>query len=216
MKAAVKAIQRHNVDVVGFQELQAPQLKEFNKLTHNKFGVYPGFKKGKGDNENSIAWDKSKFSLVNAHTIKIPYFNGQKRDMPVVVLRNKETGQKAVFMNFHNPADTKRFHHQEKYRDRATDIEIAAVKRIEKRTGLPVILTGDMNESTEYYRRMTAGTNMTSAHLSGQHGDQHHLGIDHIYGSPAVTFSQFMRDRSKQIRFATDHPMLVSHVHIKG
>lgn len=37
-----------------------------------------------------------------------------------------------------------------------------------------------------------------------------------MYGSPAVTFSGFRRDHSKLVQHASDHPMLVSHVHIKG
>jgi endonuclease/exonuclease/phosphatase family metal-dependent hydrolase len=216
MKAAVKEMKKNKLDVVGFQEMQAPQLKEFQKLTDNQYGVYPGFKLGNKNTENSIAWNKDKYALVEAHTIDIPYFNGHMRKMPVVTLRDKETGQEMVMMNVHNPADTRRFHNQEQYRDKATQIETDEIKKMEKKTGLPVFLTGDFNETTEADQHVTAATNLTPANLSAHNGDQNHVGIDHMYGSPRATFSHFKRDHGKLVQFASDHPMLVSHVHIKG
>ncbi|MBX7098047.1 MAG: endonuclease/exonuclease/phosphatase family protein [Myxococcaceae bacterium] len=210
MKAAVKEIKKQKLDVIGFQEMQAPQLKEFMKLTDGKYGVYPGFKLGKRDTENSIAWNKEKYDLVEAHTIDVPYFNGNMRKMPVVTLRDKDTGQEVVMMNVHNPADTKRFHNQEAYRDKATAIELAEAKRMEQTTGLPVLFTGDFNETTEANQHVAAGSNLHAA------SDGRPAGIDHMYGSPAVKFTDFMRDHSKRVRYASDHPLLVGHVHIKG
>ncbi len=214
MKYVVQKIKQHKVDVVGFQELQGDQLQAFNKLTDNKFGVYPGFKLGKRESVNSVAWDKKKWDLVKADSVKIPYFNGSKRDMPVVLLQNRETGQKAYFTNFHNPADTKRFHKQEKYRDAAEKIEVALVNRLEK-SGHPVFLTGDMNESTDFQRRMAQGTNLHSAN-QGEKGRDARPAIDWIYGSKDVNFSEFERDRSRLVRKTTNHPMVVAHARIRA
>ena len=66
-----------------------------------------------GDTENSIAWRRDRFELVGADTVAIPYFNGRIRQMPVVRLRDRATSQDSIFINVHNPANTRRFPHQE-------------------------------------------------------------------------------------------------------
>lgn len=207
MHTTVHKILANKVDVVGFQELQHVQANEFLKGTHGKYGLFPKT----GDTENAIAWNKEKFKLVKHKTINIPYFNGHKRKMPIVILEDKKTGQRMIFTNFHNPADTARFHHQEKWRDRATAIETKMVRRLEKSTGLPVFMTGDMNEKQETFNKITHGTNLHAAH-----GSRHQVGIDHMYGGPRAHFSRYVSDHSKQIKYASDHPMLRAHVHVSA
>ncbi|MBX5481875.1 MAG: hypothetical protein IRZ16_08575, partial [Myxococcaceae bacterium] len=111
---------------------------------------------------NSIAWRKDKWELVKGRSVTVPYFEGHKKQMPVVLLKNKETGQKAWFINVHNPASTKLHPHNEHWRDVAAQKEIALIKKLEK-TGLPVILTGDMNEKQEARRHILRGTDMKAA-----------------------------------------------------
>lgn len=83
--------------------------------------------------------------------------------MPVVRLRHKKTGQEIYVANFQNPASVKKFADQEKWRDAATEKQIALVNRLRKETGLPVFLTGNMNERDGYDEKMTARTDMTWA-----------------------------------------------------
>lgn len=216
MRRAIELLERHKVDIVGFQELQKDQLKVFQEKAGDKFGVYPGFKLGKGDNVNSLAWRKDKWDLVKADSIAIPYFDGHKVDMPVVRLRNKETGQEAYFTNFHNPAST-RFHPgNEGWRDKATELQIDLVNRLRKESGLPVFVTGDMNERAEYYDKITRGTGMVSADEGPGGRRPKNMGIDWIFGSPDVTFSDFVRDRGDLVRRTSDHPMIVSRARIGG
>ena len=57
--------------------------------------------------------------------MRIPYFNGNPRPMPVVLLRDKAPGMMTYFANFHNPADTAAYRNQGRWRAEATRIEIA-------------------------------------------------------------------------------------------
>lgn len=216
VRYAAEMIQKNKVDVVGFQELQPDQLKEFQKVTKNEFGVYPGFELGRRESVNSIVWRKEDWSLVKADSIQIPYFNGQKRPMPVVLLRNKKTGQKAYFTNFHNPADTKRFKNQERFRDAATKLQVDLVNRLIKKTGLAVFLTGDMNENQEYHSKMTRGTELESAHKGINGARENNTGIDWIFGSKNVEFTDYDKNRSKLVRKTTNHPMVISKARIRA
>jgi endonuclease/exonuclease/phosphatase family metal-dependent hydrolase len=207
MHRAVQLIQQKQLDVVGFQEFQAPQAKEFQKLAGQQYGLFHA----KGDTVNSIAWRKDKFQLVSAETFKVPYFNGHMVEMPIVRLRDKQTGQEAYFMNTHNPADTYRFHHQQAYRERDTQIEAATIARL-KQSGLPVFFTGDMNEHEPFFDRLTHSTPMVTANDAKTRAH----GIDWITATPGVRFDHFRRDRSKLVQATTDHPIVTARARIDG
>ena len=59
------------------------------------------------DTENAIIWRKSTMEFVSGETFDIPYFNGNIRHVPAVLLREKSSGRTAYFMNVHNPANTR-------------------------------------------------------------------------------------------------------------
>ncbi len=211
IRSAVDLLERHDVDVVGFQEFQRDQFTEFQKVAGDTFVVYPGFKLGKPEVVNSIAWRKDTWDLVKADHIDIPYFDGKPRKMPVIRLRHKQTGQEAYFANFHNPASTRKHGDHEKWRDVATLKEIDLVNRLRKETGLPVFVTGDMNERDEYYRMMTQKTDMVSADTRANGKAPAKMAIDWIFGTESqVTFSDYTRDRSPLVQKTTDHPVVVS------
>ena len=212
MKLAVEAIQKHKLDVVGLQEVEPGQRKAFMQDTKNQFDMYPG-KYGGADPVNSIAWRKDKFEFVKGTNVTVPYFEGRDKKMPVVLLKSKETGQRVWVMNVHNPADTKSHPHNEKNRDLATQKEMAFIKHLEKTTGHPVILTGDMNEKAEARQQITKGTDMTAA-MNGKNPRSQQVGIDWIFGSHGVHFDGFDRDTSNKVRRASDHPLIYSNVHI--
>ncbi|MDB5101182.1 MAG: hypothetical protein JWM80_5603 [Cyanobacteria bacterium RYN_339] len=212
MKGVVELMKKHDVDVVGFQEMQHDQAAAFQKQLGDKYALYPGTK---GDSENSIAWRKDKFDLVKTSSIAIPYFNGHTRHMPVVLLRDKQTGQLQYICNFHNPADTAQFHHQQKYRTEAMHREIALVNKLRQQTGLPVFVTGDMNEGNEYYNGMTHGAKGMHSSTGLPSGrPPKNPGIDWIFGSQNVTFSDQERDHGALVRHTTDHPMIIAHAHV--
>jgi hypothetical protein len=209
MKGAVALLKKHNVDIVGFQEFQKDQYETFKKLAGGTYDVFTGKIGKKMNTENSIAWKKADWSLVKGSYIDVPYFGGHIRQMPVVRLKNKHTGQEAYFINVHNPADTAQHHGQEKYRDDATRREIALINKLTKESGLPVFFVGDMNEHEESYQQVTKGAPMTAAAVAtGTKASK--VGIDWIYGTKGVQFSHYVKDRGADVQRATDHPIVVA------
>ncbi len=213
MKLAAQVIQQHKLDVVGFQEFEPSQRTAFMHDTENQFAMYPGHHASKADPVNSIAWRKDKFEFVKGTHVTVPYFEGHLKQMPVVLLKSKETGQKMWVMNVHNPADTKNHPRNEHNRDVATAKEIAFIKNLEKTTGYPVVMTGDMNEKAEARQHVVAGTDMHTA-MSGKHSHSHAVGIDWMFGSPNVHFDGYSRDAGRKVRAASDHPLVYSDVYI--
>jgi endonuclease/exonuclease/phosphatase family metal-dependent hydrolase len=208
-------LRQHHVDLVGFQEMQHDQAAEFKRVAP-EYSVY-STTHGKGknpDTENSIAWRKDKFQLVKGSTLDIPYFEGGIRHIPVVLLRDKKTGQQVYVINTHNPADTKKHHQQERYRDEATRREVALVNKL-KATGIPVIVTGDMNETNEAYDHFHGEAGLQAAMTDSKGRLPKRTGIDWIFGTKGnVQFSHYGRDRGALEQKTSDHPMVYSNVHL--
>lgn len=213
---AATLLRRHGADVVGFQELQRSQLAALQRQTGMDF--YPGLSTPERDPENSIGWRRDRWTAVEKRTVDIPYFNGSPRAMPFVRLRSVTTGLEAWFANFHNPADTSRFPRQQRYRDRATDIQVVLVNEL-LTTGLPVFVTGDMNEREEYFCRFTGRTPMVAARGGSNDGRcqaAQPRAVDWIFGSPDVTFTDYVEDRGRLVDITTDHPVIVARARIGG
>jgi hypothetical protein len=214
---AAELVRRHRADVVGFQELQAPQLAAIQQQSDLDF--YPGSTMSRADSENSIGWRRGVWVPVEQRTVAIPYFDGHRRAMPYVKLRNVATGIEAWFANFHNPADTRAFPRQQAFRDQATDREVALVNRLVRQSDAPVFVTGDMNERDDYRCRMTGGAPMVAARGTGDNETcrgQQPGGIDWIFGSQGVTFTGYVEDRGPLADRATDHPVVVAGVRLVG
>lgn len=207
MPDAVKLLNDHKVDVVGFQEFQRDQMQAFKTITKGSWGTYPG----ESNSANAIAWRTDTWSLVKGDTFKVPYFNGNMKDMPVVRLRNKQSGQEIYVLNVHNPADTKKFHHQEAHRDRATAIEVALINKLQRESGLPIFFTGDLNERQEARDKVVGGTDLVAAEKTKKS-----QGIDWIFGSDGVQFSGYTRRRDALVKRTTDHPIVVTRARIPG
>ncbi len=218
-RRAASLVLSHGVEVVGFQEMQADQLASFQRATGGRFAAYPGFELGRLNTENSIAWRTDTWQLVEKRPVSIPYFRGHQRLMPVVRLRNPATGIEAWFANFHNPADTRQWGHNQHWRTVATGKEILIANQLRAETGLPVFITGDMNERAEYFCAMTGGTDLEAA-LGGSNDGACHPPriryVDWIFGSQDVTFSGYLEDASQFVRHTSDHPMIVSEAHLVG
>ena len=213
----VALLARHGSDVAGFQELQGPQLAVLQRRSGMDF--FPGFSLGRLGTDNSLGWRRDRWVAVEKHTVAIPYFDGGIRQMPYVRLRNLRTGIEAWFANFHNPAETARFHHQQRYRVRATRIEAQLARRLVGTTGLPVFITGDMNERAPYFCRLTATAPMVAAHGGSNNGTcraGRPRTIDWIFGSRGVDFTSYDEDRSQLVDLTTDHPVITAGVHLVG
>jgi Endonuclease/Exonuclease/phosphatase family len=219
IKWVTRLLTRYTVDVVGFQEMQGDQLTKFLDLSQGSYAVYPGFELREQDSDNSIAWRTDMWDLVKSSTVEIPYFDGNLRPMPVVLLRNKATGITAYFANFHNPATNRQHPHQGRYRKQAITDEIALANQLRK-TGVPVFITGDMNERDPVYCRMTGETRLKAArggtNKAGVCDAGRPRAVDWIFGTKRLTFDNYIEDRSKLLLKTSDHPMIVTGVGIDG
>jgi len=222
MSWALQLIRSNSFSVVGFQELEKEQHNAFMSMTDGSWAAYPGMHLGNNPVRNSIAWNVNVFELVEAHTIGIPYFHGKLVPMPYVLLKHKETGRLAWFINIHNPASVRG--PAQHWRDVATSKEVALMNDLQApqsdgQAGIPTFLTGDFNEKGEAFCRVTAGANAQAA--NGGHSSPCQLpantGIDWIFGStPGVSFSGYVRLDGGLVARATDHPLVFSDVTLAG
>jgi Endonuclease/Exonuclease/phosphatase family len=216
-RGAATLLDRYGADVIGFQELQVTQLKVLQRVTDLQ--LYPALSLGRLGAENSIGWRRSAWRAVERHTVTIPYFDGGPRAMPVVRLRSVRTGLEAWFANFHNPAETARFHHQQRFRTQATLIEARLATQL-VRTGLPVFVTGDMNERAPFFCRLTSRAPMLAARGGTNTGGRCRPGrprqIDWIFGSQGVQFTGYKEVDGGLVDKTSDHPLILARARITG
>jgi hypothetical protein len=213
IRNAAALLNIHGVDVVGFQELQGDQYRSFLGVAGGAFDIYPGLAAGPLGVENSIAWRTAEWTLRDAGTVQIPYFDGRLRPMPYVLLEHNATGRMAWFANFHNPATNSKRGNNDRHRAAATAREIALVNELHGSSGYPVFVTGDMNDRTVYFCRMTGGAPMVAANGGSNDGGcapPSRMPVDWIFGHEMVTFSNYVRDEGPLVRRTTDHPMIVA------
>jgi endonuclease/exonuclease/phosphatase family metal-dependent hydrolase len=137
--------------------------------------------------------------------------------MPVVLLEHRETGRTVYFTNFHNPASTPRHPDQGRWRERALDLEVALVNRLQDRSRSPVILTGDLNSREPAFCALAEGAGMVASNGGGHDGSCRppaDAAIDWIFGSEGVRFTEHRRVESALVRRTTDHPMIVATVRL--
>jgi Type I phosphodiesterase / nucleotide pyrophosphatase len=215
MNWAVQIIANNDLQVIGFQEMQAPQYTRFKELTGSDYGVYPGNKMTTAAMANSIAWRKSEWQLVDAETVPIPYFHGNLIRMPYVLLQNVQTGRQTWFFNSHNPADA--HGDAQRWRNKAVAIEAALFNQL--RTDYPttpLISTGDENDRDKYFCPMVKATSMRASNGGGlldstcvmPDAPTH---VDWVMGSdPLVQFTRSVALHSKLVRKTTDHFVIVA------
>lgn len=213
-------LNRHHIDVAGFQELQVPQVRKMQRITDHRWGLYPGLRLQARDSENSVGWRKSKFRFVAGTTVDIPYFNGHARAMPVVLLRHRESGVLTYFSNFHNPGETSQYRNQGRWRVRATRIQVALNNQLVRR-GIPRIMTGDMNERQAYFCRVTRnGTPLKAARpgstrVNGECRPGRPPFVDWIFGSRRIDLHNYFEAWGPLTRKTSDHPIIMSDVTIE-
>jgi hypothetical protein len=207
----------NNIDLIGFQEMQADQRGAFTNATGGRYGLYPGNALRSMDGENSIAYRLDTWELVKADSVPIPYFGGRPRNMPVLLLRNKQTGITAYFTNFHNPADTGQYGRQGRWRSAATAREATLFSQL-KNDGYPLFVTGDMNDQQSWFCAVAGAGDLKAA--AGGEGARNGCDvaggfrIDWIAGSHDVQFSNYREDKSGLVAWMTDHPVMITDVTI--
>lgn len=218
---AIDYLDKYDVDVVGMQELQIDQYDAFKRYANGRYAIQHAGYTRKGT-QNSIAWDTDDWSLVQAYTVKIPYFFGEMWDMPYVLLRNVHSGQEAYFANFHNPATNRRHPGSLKWRVEATRRQAALANRLLEETRRPVFITGDMNEREEYFCRLTNLAPMKAANGGGSSDGRcvpppAPMPVNWIFGArTGGAFSDYVRDISDQLNRITDHIVPRAEVTIRS
>jgi murein DD-endopeptidase MepM/ murein hydrolase activator NlpD len=210
-RGVVRLLEEYGVDVVGFQEFQAPQHRAFAALAGGTYATWSP----SGDTENAIAWRRDRWDLVSSETVAVPYFAGHLRRMPVVLLRDRETGRQSFFVNVHNPADTRQHPHQNRWRTAAVAREVTLVRRLSGRA--PVFLTGDLNDRRDAFCRLAGQASMRASNggtTVGACTPPPSAGIDWILAAGNADFSDHTVDRSPLVRETSDHPFVVTRARV--
>jgi endonuclease/exonuclease/phosphatase family metal-dependent hydrolase len=214
---AMSLLNSRALDVVGTQEFQEIQYDYFVDKGYDKtWGAYYWDPEGKRrDTENAIIWRKATMEFVEGSTFDIPYFGGNIRHVPAVLLRQKSSGRTAWFLNVHNPANVK----GNAAGWRAKAIQIEKNKMIElRRTGRPVFLTGDFNDRQAAFCPLTADKLSISPNSIPSMGCAYpkQTSIDWIFAAGQTRFSFFSRDTYPQSAKISDHPIVIARAHLQN
>ena len=197
---AVGVIRSHGTDLVGLQEVKPDQLSTLTRMTG--MVAWPGA--GAADPDNSVMWDPSRFELVEGSTFLIT-FESRPRPQTVVRLRDLATQREFYLVNMHASAGRDP-------RDTGTRVagwdRGAAEVRALRETGLPVFVTGDMNDRAAFFCRFLPPTGFVAAvggSTAGGCRPPARMPVDWVVGSPDVSFSGYVIDESTVNRKISDH-----------
>jgi hypothetical protein len=217
LPAQISLLERHGVSVAGLQEFQPPQINHFLRIRGGSYDVYPGVSLGPRPSDNSIIWRTDTWELVAAQTTGVPYFGGRYRQMPQVLLRHNESGREMWFGNFHNPANIGGNH--ARWRQAAIRIEAGLADDLGA-NGTPVIMTGDMNDRSEYACPFSALSGMHSPDgartVDGSCRTPRGMSVDWIMGSGFIEFNDYAQDWSSRHRRLSDHPVIAATAILPG
>ncbi len=204
MGHAVSLLRSNRVSLVGLQELQPKQRRLFLNKTRGWKVHSP-----RRDPQDSIAWRSSRFRLLKASALEVPYFR-RNRPMPVVRLRDRVTGRSFTVISVHNPARRS----MRKRRAEAVRREVRLAHKVRRR-GSPVILMGDFNDkSRAFYCQMTRkGFRVSSGGVRGRRCRPSQVaGIDWIFGTKGIRFQAHQRIQGGLVSRTTDHPFILARV----
>jgi endonuclease/exonuclease/phosphatase family metal-dependent hydrolase len=194
-------IESVGIDLIGLQEVQPDQLHVFVSQLGG-YSVWPQETLGRNSYRRQIAWRDDLFELKDTGSITT-IFSGQLIPLPYVLLEDRLTGGQFYAVTIHNSPRG-----MESERDAATGAEIGLIKSL-LASGHPVVVTGDMNEPTEWYCAVAASTGVVGANGAYYDGGCHtpgHNGIDWIVGGGGVDFSDYVR--KDDINKMSDHPII--------
>ena len=219
MQWTTQLLANNRVEVVGMQELQPRQLATFREIQGDTWDLYPADTLNRIDGHNSIAWRTDTWELVEANTIAIPYFKGVKVQMPYILLRHIATDRLVWFANFHNPANTRHSGDSTPWRAQARILEVGLADKIWE-SGVPLVYTGDMNETKPYFCALTTQSPMKSA-SGGSWGTSRcsppdRMKIDWIFGSNDLRFTNYRVNDGTLVDKASDHPMILADVTVSS
>jgi hypothetical protein len=207
MGGVVGILRSQNLDVVAFQEFERPQKAAFNRLAGG-WNVFSGTKRAR----DAVAYRTDVWEYLQGGTRTIPYFHGNPVPLPWVTLRHRETGRVVSFISMHNPTSNARRGNNARHRMEATRREITLVRTLSS-GGNPVLLLGDFNERGQAFCMVTRGGGIIAANggsHSGNCAPPARAGIDWIFGTNDIVFSDYRRHQDGRVRTITDHPVVIA------
>jgi hypothetical protein len=215
-------IRNNGLEIIGFQEMEVPQIEQFNADLGSTYDLFPGTSytgaSAVNVRGNSIAWRKDRWTAIEKTYYNAPYFKGANVPRPIVLLQNKVTGQQVYVSNTHNPANS--FGDAQKWRNQSVDIQARTFNALrDARPGVPIVFTGDMNNTTSFYCRITARSTLRAANGGTRTAKSCSMPpspqIDWILGTPDIAWSGYQQQRTAYIKRTTDHPLVYADATIK-
>lgn len=201
----------HGVDILGTQELQADQLA--GMMSRTGMAAYPGYSWGQMETDNSILYDDSVFELVETSQFTITFMS-RPRPQPIIKLRHRATGSELYVVNTHTSPGGGAYLAQR----RNAQATLAAVVNDLKATGLPVLITGDMNDREEFWCQVAPRAGLTAPNGGSWSGGcrppPSPLPVDWVVGAGPVTWSNYWRDTSSVTRRISDHFFISATAHV--
>lgn len=199
MPGTVALTRAHGVDILGTQELQDDQYRSLSSQTG--MAGWPGLQWGSRETVNSILYDPDVFEFVEGSSYSITFMS-RSRPQPILRLRHKATTRELYVVNTHPSAGGGKYAAE---RARAHAVTVGVVNELAK-SGLPVLLTGDMNDREAFYCAVVAKTALTASNGGGAGcaPPPGPLPVDWVVGSE-VSWSNYQRDTSPVSRRISDH-----------
>lgn len=201
-------IRSHDVDVVGLQEVKSGQLSGITAGTG--FRAWPGG----SDPDNSIIWDPAVFEFVSGDAFHITFMHSV-RPQTILRLRHKATNLEFYFLNMHASAGGGKYAGS---RAAGHNTAAATVNRL-KSEGIPIFLTGDMNDREAFFCRVLPPTGMVAAVGGSTAGGCRPPGgmpVDWVVATPQVDFTGFVNDKSPVARRVSDHHFVAATATIRA
>lgn len=197
---AAHVVRSHGTELVGLQEVKPDQLSTLTRMTG--MVAWPGA--GAADPDNSVMWDPTRFELVEGTSFPITFMS-RARPQTVVRLRDLATQREFYLVNMHASAG----HDPRNTSTRVAGWDRGAAEvRALRESGLPVFVTGDMNDRGAFFCRFLPPTGFVAAvggSTAGGCRPPARMPVDWVVGSPDVTFSGYVIDESTVNRRISDH-----------
>lgn len=194
LPAQVTALKATKASIMGLQECQAVQAQALKKEMPNF-----AWEMGTVSKDNWIAWDKTVWEKIKDEDVLVPYFGGNEKGMPLVLLRHRETDQLFWVLNCHNPANVRG--PAAHFRAEAVRRECAALK--EAVPSAAFLFLGDFNEGRSLLLKQVRKI-FPGAHLVGAK-------VDHIVARRRTKLSPPSVNRPNSGK-ASDHPLVSTRV----
>ncbi|SEC67079.1 Alpha-tubulin suppressor [Nocardioides exalbidus] len=203
---AKNLINQRGSTLIGLSEPQPDQITSLDVATNGDFTLYPGNSMGYDAAPQSVMWKDSEWSLVWGTTLQMPFMKSS-RPQALVRLKNRSTGREVYWVNAHlSPGK------MQDDRDKGMETIKQVVKQLGG-DGLPILVTGDLNEHVKAFRRIACPTQMNAAVGGNTAGNKCQppaaMRVDWIFGKGG-TFDNTEVNQGAQVRRTTDHAVVSS------